>query len=77
MAAILPLPFMTHLCSTPRPDLALFSAAFLTQIFESDLEPKTNRKPNTLPNTFFFLMKKADTLFYTYLYSNLKGTVNF
>lgn len=54
MATILPLPSMTHLCSTPRPDLALFSAAFLTQTFESDLEPKRNRKPNTLPNRFFF-----------------------
>lgn len=54
MAASAPLLSMTRLSGTPRPDLALFRAAFLTQTFESDLEQKTNRKPNTLPNTLIF-----------------------
>lgn len=59
MAAIPPHPSISRLCSTPRPDLALFRAAFLTQTFESDLEPKTNRKANTLPNTLFFFNEKG------------------
>lgn len=53
IAAILPLPSTPRLSSTPTPDLALFSAAFLTQTLESDLEPKTNKKPNTLPMFFY------------------------
>lgn len=77
IVAILPLPSLPQLSSTPRPDLALFSADFLTQTFESDLESKPNKKPNTLPNYFFFLVKKGDTLFHTYGYSNLKPTAHF
>lgn len=77
IAAILSLPSMPHLSSTPRPVLELFSAAFLMQTFESGLEPKMNKKPNTLPTFFFFLMQNADTLFHTCLYSNLRQTACF
>lgn len=62
IAAILPLPSMPRLSSTARPDLALFSAAFLTQMFQSDLKPKTNKKLNTL-SLFFFLWKRLTPSF--------------
>lgn len=59
ITAILPLPSLPQLSSTSRPDLALFSAAFLTQTFESDMEPKPNIKPNILPIFFFFFNEKG------------------